>query len=221
MREIKIISNSQNRNETFMSDASTLGELKAELINKGYEVNDMDFKEGKSRITLNDDMSVLPSEFMYKGELTSDLVIMMTPKNTKIKSGMTRGQLYDYIKTNDLQETAYNVYGKNFTNCTNAELEEIVSEYREIERNKEREECECCLQETIREIVNEELDKREPKEYDVNSVARCLLGFLNAMHRVTIFGNSILPTSIYNKLKVAILKNYEPYTEEEIEEMFN
>ena len=34
-REIKVIANSQNRNEIYMSDANTVGELKAELLNKG------------------------------------------------------------------------------------------------------------------------------------------------------------------------------------------
>ena len=62
-REIQVIANSQNRSEVIMSEAGTLGELKNELREKGYTVDGMDFKEGKSRTELRDDLSVLPSHF--------------------------------------------------------------------------------------------------------------------------------------------------------------
>lgn len=227
MREIKVIANSQNKNEVYMSEANTFGELKAELINKGYEVVDMDFKEGKSRIDLKDDFSPLPSNFMYKGELTSDLVIMITPANTKIKSGAyDREQLYRDIKRYNLQEVVRNEYGKNYTNCSNVELSTVINEYESTLDEEPSETPQLPTSEDlkpiVREVVNEELDKRESdSEFNLNSIARCMLKIIDFIDSIHLGSHKLVPTITCNNWKKSIRKDYEPYSQEDLDSMMH
>ena len=214
-REIKVIANSQNRNEVYMSDAETFGELKAELINKGYVVEDMDFKEGKTRIDLRNELSPLPSNFMYKGVETNDLVIMITPQNTKIKSGMTnyRRNLYATIKEYGLQSRIMNETGKNFTQCSDSVLGSIIADY-EAETFVEEQENVVTV-DTVKTIVNEELDKREAQsEYSLNSLALCVLKVINFFESV-----HIVSKTTCDHWRKAIRKDYTPYTQEELDSM--
>jgi hypothetical protein len=214
-REIKVIANSQNRNEVYMSDAETFGELKAELINKGYVVEDMDFKEGKTRIDLRNELSPLPSNFMYKGVETNDLVIMITPQNTKIKSGMTnyRRNLYATIKEYGLQSRVRTETGKNFTQCSDSVLSSIIADY-EAETFMEEQENTITV-DTVKTIVNEELDKREAQsEYSLNSLALCVLKVINFFESVRIVSKTTC-----DHWRKAIRKDYTPYTQEELDSM--
>lgn len=214
-REIKVIANSQNRNEVYMSDAETFGELKAELINKGYVVEDMDFKEGKTRIDLRNELSPLPSNFMYKGVETNDLVIMITPQNTKIKSGMTnyRRNLYATIREYGLQSKVMDETGKNFTQCSDSVLSSIIADY-EAETFVEEQENTITV-DTVKTIVNEELDKREAQsEYSLNSLALCILKVINFIE-----STHIVNKTTCDHWRKAIRKDYTPYTQEELDSM--
>lgn len=214
-REIKVIANSQNRNEVYMSYAETFGELKAELINKGYVVEDMDFKEGKTRIDLRNELSPLPSNFMYKGIETNDLVIMITPQNTKIKSGMTnyRRNLYATIKEYGLQSKVMKETGKNFTQCSDSVLSSIIADYEAVTFVEEQENA--ITVDTVKTIVNEELDKREAQsEYSLNSLALCVLKVINFFESV-----HIVSKTICDHWRKAIRKDYTPYTQEELDSM--
>lgn len=223
-REIQVIANSQNKNEVYMSNAETLGELKAELINKGYEVEDMDIKEGKSRTDLRDELTPLPSNFNYKGVETNDLVIMITPRNTKIKSGMyTRQELYAKVKEYNLQNKCVEEYGKNFTQCKTADLAAMVAE---IETNNHSNESPVpttlpsVSRDEIREIVNEELDKREG-DYSINSIAMCFLKFVNFLEGLKIGEYHLVSKAVCDNLRKSVRKDYTPYTQEELDEMSN
>lgn len=208
-REIKVIANSQNRNEIYMSDANTVGELKAELANKGYELEGMDLKEGKTRIDLRDDLSPLPTDFMYRGEQTSDLVVMITPVNTNIKSGAYRDDLYDEVRNFNLQDEFYTRYGKNFTNATNAELQAVVDDYHYNNSAMTRSE----IKELVRTEVNTQLEGcTEKSEYSLNSLGLCVLKIVDVLE-------PIVGKDIAKKWRRAIRKDYEPYSEEELAEM--
>lgn len=129
-REIQVIANSQNLTKTIMSTADNLGELKAELRHEGFNVEGMDFKEGKTRTELKDELSALPTNFTYRGELTNSLIIMMTPQNNKIKSGaMTRPEAYAKVKEYNLQAMAVSKFGKNFTQCSTDMLCQLIAEH--------------------------------------------------------------------------------------------
>lgn len=226
-REIMAIANSQNKSETYMSNAETFGELKAELIARGFKVEDMDIKEGKSRTDLRDELTPLPSNFNYKGQETSDLLILITPKNTKIKSGMaTRQELYAKIKQYGLQGECVRRYGKNFTQCPSDGLANIVEAY-ETAHNAPQNPAQPAshvpassaeLKETIKSIVNEELDKREG-EYSFSGLIRVFLKMINFFEGLKIGDYHLVNKATCDNWRKAIRKDYTPYTAEEIAEM--
>ena len=218
-REIQVIANSQNKNEVYMSNAETLGELKAELINKGYEVEDMDIKEGKSRTDLRDELTPRPSNFNYKGVETNDLVIMITPRNTKIKSGMyTRQELYTKVKEYNLQSKCVEEFGKNFTQCKTADLAAMVADVESEQQAPAN--LPSVSREEIREIVNEELDKREG-DYSISSIAMCFLKFVNFLEGLKIGEYHLVSKAVCDNLRKSVRKDYAPYTQEELDEMNN
>lgn len=218
-REIQVIANSQNKNEVYMSNAETVGELKAELINKGYEVEDMDIKEGKSRTDLRDELTPLPSNFNYKGVETNDLVIMITPRNTKIKSGMyTRQELYAKVKEYNLQSKCVEEFGKNFTQCKTADLAAMVADVESEQQVPTT--LPSVSREEIRKIVNEEVDKREG-DYSINSIAMCFLKFVNFLEGLKIGEYHLVSKAVCDNLRKSVRKDYTPYTQEELDEMNN
>lgn len=144
-RKITITSTrSQNGAKTIMSSAETLGELKADLRAANIDYEDLTFYEGLSRTELIDDSSLLPKDINYKGNVTNNLVFMLTNPNKKIKSGADRKELYAYIKEHeDLKEAIKNA-GANYTNLTTSALEQLVSRYMEISLKQEERDCEKC-----------------------------------------------------------------------------
>lgn len=133
-RKVTII-NSRTQSQTVIpnSSATTLGELKQELSNAGVDYTDMSFFEGHLRAELVDDNSVLPMDIPYKGTVVHDLVFMLTTTNKKIKSGMylkglTRAGLYELIRENSLQEECKKRFGKNFTQCSTANLIQLLED---------------------------------------------------------------------------------------------
>lgn len=138
MRKITIInSKSQSQHVIENSEAITLAELKQEMVANGIpsgDIQDTIFFEGKSRTELKDDNSVLPTNVMYKGAVTNDLVFMMTSNNTKIKSGLVdentpRKTLYSLIKNYNLEDTVKHIYEDNYTRVSNRKLCGVINEY--------------------------------------------------------------------------------------------
>lgn len=123
-RKITVIVESTQSKVVFESNANTLGELKKELTQKGVSFNSDDvFKEGMSKTILASDESILPSNIPWKGEVTNDLVFMVTAPMKKIKSGlMSRAEVYIKLKTLGLQDKIQRKEGKNFTQCSTAVL---------------------------------------------------------------------------------------------------
>ena len=94
-RKITVVSTREQKRSTIMSAATTLGELKADLNNAGINYSDMTFYEGLTKTELVNDESLLPTNVPYKGQITNELVFMLTNMNKKIKSGaMTRAEAY-------------------------------------------------------------------------------------------------------------------------------
>ena len=108
----------------FESNATTLGELKNELRERQvrYDSNCV-FKEAASKTILTSDESVLPSNIPWKGQVTNDLVFMVTAPQKKIRSGvMDRREAYARVKELGLQGKIQEHEGKNFTQCSTAVL---------------------------------------------------------------------------------------------------
>ena len=129
-RKITIVSTRNQKKSVIMSAATTLAELKADLRQNGIDYSGMTFYEGTSKIELKDDASVLPHDVPYKGQITNELVFMLTNANKKIRSGadMTRLNAYNAIKKHNLQEECVKRFGKNFTMCKTIDLIALVNE---------------------------------------------------------------------------------------------
>ena len=130
MRKITVLVESTQSKHVLQSNATTLGELKDELRDKNISFNSDDvFKEGMSKTVLTTDESVLPSNIPWRGEVTNDLIFMVTAPQKKIKSGvMTRAEVYAEIKRLKLQDTIIKKVGKNFTQCSTATLLTFIDE---------------------------------------------------------------------------------------------
>lgn len=130
MRKITVLVESTQSKHVLQSNATTLGELKDELRDKNISFNPDDvFKEGISKTVLTTDESILPSNIPWRGEVTNDLIFMITAPQKKIKSGvMTRLEVYAEVKRLKLQDIISKKVGKNFTQCSTAVLLTFIDE---------------------------------------------------------------------------------------------
>ena len=127
-RKVIIVNNKTQSQKTIMSNATTLGELKAEARIAGINIEGMTWYEGHMRAELKDDASPLPATVMWKGTETTDLTFLLTQPEKKVKSGvMTRAEAYNKIKSFGLQKACIDKYGKNFTQCSTNDLINLIS----------------------------------------------------------------------------------------------
>lgn len=123
-RKVTII-NSKTQSQKVIQDskATTLGELKQEMRERGIDYTGMTFFEGHMRAELKDDAAPLPANIPYKGQVVNDLTFMLTAPEKKVKSGaMSRAEAYAEIKKRHLQSVCVDKFGKNFTQCSTADL---------------------------------------------------------------------------------------------------
>lgn len=123
-RKVTVLVESTQSKVVFESNATTLGELKNELRERQVRYDsDCVFKEAGSKTILTSDESILPSNIPWKGQVTNDLVFMVTAPQKKIKSGvMDRKEAYAKVKKLGLQGKIQEHEGKNFTQCSTAVL---------------------------------------------------------------------------------------------------
>lgn len=133
-RKILFVMNNSSSQKSIMSEAETLGALKADMRRAGINYDNMTFYEGRTRTELKDDASVLPTNVPVaaKGTIpattTNDLVFMLTTANKKIRSGAgDRPAAYAKIKQLGLQDACKAKYGKNFTQCSTSDLEALIA----------------------------------------------------------------------------------------------
>ena len=111
-------------------EASTLADLKALFRENNIDYTDMDFMEGVSQTKLISDNSILPHDIPFRGQTTNDLLIYMTLKDKKVRSGvdvsdMDRKSLLNYIKEQGWAEEVNAEYGQNYTRLPSAFLVEF------------------------------------------------------------------------------------------------
>ena len=127
-RKVTII-NSKTQSQQVIQDskATTLGELKQEMRERGIDYTGMTFFEGHMRAALKDDAAPLPTNIPYKGQVVNDLTFMLTAPEKKVKSGaMSRAEAYAEIKKRGLQGACVDKFGKNFTQCSTADLISLI-----------------------------------------------------------------------------------------------
>lgn len=131
-----ILSNSSNQ-KSIMSEAETLGALKADMRKAGINYDGMIFYEGRTRTELKDDASVLPVNVPVPAKgtnpatTTNDLVFMLTTANKKIKSGALspeRKNALEEIKAKGLGAAVTAKFGKNATQCKTPDLLAFLAE---------------------------------------------------------------------------------------------
>ena len=125
-RIITIVSTANSSKVELETNATTLGELKAAMLQADIAYDGMTFYEGLTKSELVDDASILPHDVVRNGQATNNLVFMLTNTNKKIRSGYDRVELYNIIKEKGLAEECKERLGKNFTVCKTSELEELV-----------------------------------------------------------------------------------------------
>ena len=133
-RKILFVINNSSSQKSIMSEAETLGALKADMRRAGINYDNMTFYEGRTRTELKDDASVLPTNVPVAAKgttpatTTNDLVFMLTTANKKIRSGAgDRPAAYAKIKQLGLQDACKAKYGKNFTQCSTSDLEVLIA----------------------------------------------------------------------------------------------
>lgn len=134
-RKILFVMNNSSSQKSIMSEAETLGALKADMRRAGINYDNMTFYEGRTRTELKDDASVLPTNVPVAAKgttpatTTNDLVFMLTTANKKIRSGAgDRPAAYAKIKQLGLQDACKAKYGKNFTRCSTSDLEALIAD---------------------------------------------------------------------------------------------
>ena len=122
-RTIIIANNKTQRSYSIETSATTLGELQDQMTAQGIDFSGMTFTEGISKTQLLTRESLLPTNVMYKGQPTNNLVMLLTNPNKQIASGaMNRKELYAKIKELGIQDSIKEEFGKNYTMVGNADL---------------------------------------------------------------------------------------------------
>ena len=141
VREILVANTKTQKRYKVNTDATTLGELKAALDAEGIDYAGMTFTEGISKTQLTSDDSQLPTNVMYKGQPTNNLVMLLTNTTKNIASGaepLTRKEIYTIIRENDLSDDLKEEFG-NWTIITTEALEEFIRNNYDIIEDEEEE----------------------------------------------------------------------------------
>lgn len=167
-REILIKNTRDQKTYKITTDAATLGELKAALDNEGVDYTGMTFTEGISNTSLIDDSSQLPVNVKYKGQVTNNLVFLLTNTKKDIKSGISaeREQAYEAIRKYDLQDEIKEEYGRNFTQISTDELWDFIND--RVEENEPEEDDDDFEDEEEYDEEEENTCPSEPVEDEVN-----------------------------------------------------
>lgn len=218
-RKITIVSTKNQTKKVIMSSATTLAELKADLRQNGINYQDMTFYEGTSKVELKTDNSILPHDVPWKGTTTNELVFMLTNTNKKIKSGMAvnRNEIYSEIKKKGLQEACVKKFGRNYTMCKTVDLIALIKENSNSTK-KESKNLE----------PNTQNNDSSQKNNSCDVIARSAIvkvvellknnGYFDSSEKnevLDILGESVdICSSVENK-------NQSPYSDSEIDDMFN
>lgn len=174
-------SKDQSRYVTY-TDITTLGEFKHILstgnglykivngreipMETGIDYTGMTFTEGFTKTQLLDDSSLLPTNITHKGQVTNDLVILLTNTAKKIASGMedrSRAAAYSMINSlddvdkEDIKEAIKEEFGRNYTQIPTNALWAFLDEYFDEENDEEEDTQNKYDEEDIISDVNEAL----------------------------------------------------------------
>lgn len=131
VREITVVDQSTSSRKTIKDVSPTnFAELKGVLRDNGFNPEGKSVIEAVSGVSFVADDAQLPTNIMWKGNHTNNLVIMITPLK-KTASGalsLVRRALYDVINEHNLGATIKSTTGKHYTNLPTSVLERYVNE---------------------------------------------------------------------------------------------
>lgn len=122
MNTFTIVDTESQKTKEIQSNATTVAELKRDLRQNGFNVDGKTIQEALTRTEFKDDSSMLPHDVPYKGGITNDLVFRLTKTNKQIMSGIDRQEAYAEVKRLGLGDAIKAKFGKNFTQCSTADL---------------------------------------------------------------------------------------------------
>ena len=138
-RKITIANSRDQKKSVIMTAATTLGELKRDMDEAGIAYGDMDFIEALTKTQLRGNDSVLPHDVPYNHTVTNELVFLLTVPNRKIKSGVSRGEIYerinDYADSDALKSAIKGRFGRNYTMVSTNELAGFVEEWQHFHKD--------------------------------------------------------------------------------------
>ena len=127
-RKIIIVDSASNSQTPITTDATTFGQLKAAVRAAGINIAGKDWLEGLTKTQPMSDDALLPTNVNYKGQVTNNLVYMLTNTNKKTRSGaMSYNEMKSYIKNNGLAAEFQQKYGKNYTQGKTTEFQEFIA----------------------------------------------------------------------------------------------
>jgi len=158
-REIMVANTRTQKRIKLTTGAETLGELKAALTAEGIDYNGMSFTEGISKTILLEDSTPLPRNITYKGNVTNNLIILLTDTTKNIKSGAegTRQEAYEAIREYNLEDAVKRTFGRNFTLVSTSALWNLITDYEDDLDEQEGWEEDTEEEETPANKANSEL----------------------------------------------------------------
>ena len=233
-RKITIVSTKSQSKKVIMSSATTLAELKSDLRQNGIDYEGMSFFEGTSKVELKNDASVLPHDVPWKGTVTNELVFMLTNTNKKIRSGaMSRMEAYAEIKRLGLQDACYKKFGKkNFTMCKTSELIALIEGSKDSKEETPAPKAEAKKEEKEETPVNTSVAPTSNGGECVDTVARAaiskLVEILEENGTIEDYEKEEVPGILGGEVAVTTAtseeykpKSASPYSDDEIDDMFN
>lgn len=120
----------------FQTNATTYGQLKEELLSQGFDLSNTRVTEGNTQLDLVNDDAILPVNIQKRGQVTNDLIIVMTP-NARPKSGSIDVQNASYAELKaevkalchgEQSEEARAHFG-NYTQMKTAVMRDLLQEW--------------------------------------------------------------------------------------------
>lgn len=195
-REILIANNRDQSKYRIVTDATTLGELQDVITrNEGVykmvgqswisnptpiNISGLTFTEGITKTQLLTRESLLPTNVQFRGQVTNNLVMLLTNTTKQIRSGAyptNRKDFGAYIKQNNLGEAIKQEFGDNWTRVS---TDKLIGFFASQEGNTNR-----SNKDAINEVRKELKDQEKVKEA-VNTPEKKLPDVKSAPHAATV-----------------------------------
>lgn len=219
-RTILIANTKTQKRYSIQTSATTLGELQDQLDAQGIDYNGMSFTEGITKTQLADRSTVLPTNVMYKGAPTNNLVMLLTNTNKQIASGAcgTRKEAYAILKANpvianDIKEEL----GRNYTQVSTDTLWEYIEDFDIVPGDPEEEKVKM-KEASVKDTAVEEETK--PADSPAGILAVSVIGYLVCNNQLSIADLEALKKNIDTFLE-SLKKKAVTFSDEDIDDMIN